>query len=416
MIWDSEVSQQDIAIETRRILPLARADVSCAAISLRLLPETVNVCTLLSYLYTRQHFAHPTLVVAPLSTVNFWLREIERFSNLYGVIYRGEKESRKMLREWEWKWPSPEQMDELNGVRKEEGVDANTDVPVIQRVPVPAAGAKALVRRPYKFNVLITSYEFIMNDHSLLSRVPFSSLIIDEAQRLKSHESKLWEKLNAMGIKRKLLLTGTPIQNRLVPSSKHSWQRLCWCLSLMILVVTVPPIFSMTELWSLLHFIEPTNFPSMHSFLSSFGAMDTVSHVQRLYHELKPYVLRRLKSDVEKGLPPKEEILVELPLTRIQQKYYKAVYERNYKMLTKSSAENNGGARQINSLVNVSMQLRKVSQHPYLLDGAEEEELGLLNASGHTRALTPDQIMEKLVSCSGQWSIARRENGAFASV
>ena len=335
------------------------------------LGKTIQSCLLLDFLFSSPspsspRFAAPALVVAPLSTIGFWLRELERFTNLYGIVYRGTPESRKMIRGWDWKWGALEEMTELDRLRSEEGVDPNA---IPEEFKLKTTGPVA--RREYKFNVMITSYEFILNDFSIFARIPFCAVIIDEAQRLKNHSSKLFERLSGLKVARKLLLTGTPIQN------------------------------SMEELWSLLHFIEPTSFPSLPAFLAEFSSMNTLEQVTKLYHSLRPYVLRRLKSDVEKSLPPKEEILVECSLTRVQKKYYRAVYERNFKFLHRKS----DGVRHTNSLINISMQLRKISQHPYLMEGCEHEELLALQKSlgGPTKQLTQDAIMEKLVSSSGKF-------------
>jgi len=337
------------------------------------LGKTVQTSTLMNYMVTRQHLSNPILVVTPLSTVSFWQREVERFTSLYAIVYRGGPDSRKMMREYEWKWPSISDMDALESMRMEEGVDSNTDL--LPQEKLSGVASSRLVRRTFKFNVMITSYEYIINDFAWLSRIPFAALIIDEAQRLKNSSSKLFERLSLFKIPRKLLLSGTPLQN------------------------------AMGELWSLLHFIEPDVFPDRDQFLNEFGDMRSVEQVTKLYHSLRPYVLRRLKSDVEKSLPAKEEILVEIELTRVQKKYYRAVYERNFKFLTNESSSS---GRHTNSLINVAMQLRKVCQHPYLMEGCEQNELAALSAtlpagSRGSRTLTQDAIMEKLVSCSGKF-------------
>ena len=61
----------------------------------------------------------------------------------------------------------------------------------------------------------------------------------------------------------------------------------------------------MNELWSLLNFIEPSTFHSEASFIERFGNLVDVKQVQELHSLLRPYFLRRVKSDVEKNIPPK---------------------------------------------------------------------------------------------------------------
>lgn len=77
---------------------------------------------------------------------------------------------------------------------------------------------------------------------------------------------------------------------------------------------------------------------------------------------LRPYLLRRLKGDVENSIPPKEEVLVEVELTSLQKKYYRAILERNREFLNKGCSAGN-----VPNLINVVMQLRKVCNHPYLI-------------------------------------------------
>jgi chromodomain-helicase-DNA-binding protein 7 len=158
---------------------------------------------------------------------------------------------------------------------------------------------------------------------------------------------------------------------------------------------------NLSELWSLLHFIEPEQFASLDSFLAHCGAMNSLEQVRTLYTFLRPVVLRRLKSDVESKLPSKEEVLIEIQLSRLQKKYYRAVYERNFSFLTKQRGD---GVRQHKTLNNLSMQLRKVCQHPFLLDDVEQEEVEQMRQQLKPgEQLTHDHVMERLVSASGKF-------------
>lgn len=134
-----------------------------------------------------------------------------------------------------------------------------------------------------------------------------------------------------------LLLTGTPLQN------------------------------STEELWSLLHFCDPSYFASKEEFVDKFGQLNDSKQVQDLHSLLKPYLLRRVKEDVAKNLPPKEETILEVALTPTQKKYYKAIYERNTSFLFKGSKSGNAP-----SLMNIMMELRKCCNHPFLINGAED--------------------------------------------
>jgi hypothetical protein len=131
--------------------------------------------------------------------------------SLHPVVYRGGPDARKLIRQWEWEWPSSSVMDQLDAVRREEGI---TDVNAVHPSLLVRAGTAGgpTTRRQFKFNILITTFEFIVADANILSRVPFSALVVDEAQRLKNSSSMLLERLSLFHIPRKLLLTGTPIQ------------------------------------------------------------------------------------------------------------------------------------------------------------------------------------------------------------
>lgn len=157
---------------------------------------------------------------------------------------------------------------------------------------------------------------------------------------MKNSKAKLFEELASVPRDHCVLLTGTPIAN------------------------------ATEELWALLHFANPRTFSDREKFLEKFGDMKDAKQVNELHSLLKPYLLRRVKEDVEKSLPRKEETILEVSLTPIQKKYYKAIYERNTSFLFKGAKPNNAP-----SLMNVMMELRKCCNHPYLVKGAEDRIL-----------------------------------------
>ncbi len=154
---------------------------------------------------------------------------------------------------------------------------------------------------------------------------------------MKNHQSRLFDELGSIPREFCLLLTGTPLQN------------------------------STEELWSLLNFSDPKAFESKDDFVAKFGQLSDSKQVSELHSVLRPYLLRRVKEDVEKSLPPKEETILEVSLTPIQKTYYKAIYERNTAFLFKGTQGSNAP-----SLMNVMMELRKCCNHPFLIKGAEE--------------------------------------------
>jgi SNF2 family DNA or RNA helicase len=107
----------------------------------------------------------------------------------------------------------------------------------------------------------------------------------------------------------------------------------------------------------------------MDSFLEQYGVIKSKDRIDELHEKIRPYILRRLKEDVEKSVPPKEETLIEVELTVMQKQYYRALYERNLGFLHKNKKRALDGP----SLNNLAMQLRKCCNHLFLLNGVEEE-------------------------------------------
>jgi len=186
--------------------------------------------------------------------------------------------------------------------------------------------------------------------------------VIDEAHALKNRDSQLQGALKHLRYDSLLLLTGTPLQN------------------------------DVSELWSLLNLVQPERFASPSDFSALYGALQTSEQVARLQKDLGPIMLRRQKEDVEKSIPPKEETLINVELTRLQKQYYRAIYERNRSFLTRGGA--GGGPAPVANLINIEMELRKCCNHPFLLKGAEARETAT--------ALDRKERGDLMVSASGE--------------
>ncbi|CAN1129675.1 ISWI chromatin-remodeling complex ATPase CHR17 [Linum perenne] len=187
-----------------------------------------------------------------------------------------------------------------------------------------------------KFDVCVTSFEMAIKEKSALRRFSWRYIIIDEAHRIKNENSLLSKTMRLFTTNYRLLITGTPLQNNL-----H-------------------------ELWALLNFLLPEIFSSAETFDEWFqisGENDQQEVVQQLHKVLRPFLLRRLKSDVEKGLPPKKETILKVGMSQMQKQYYKALLQKDLEVV------NAGGERK--RLLNIAMQLRKCCNHPYLFQGAE---------------------------------------------
>ncbi|KAM6430240.1 chromodomain-helicase-DNA-binding protein 9 isoform 6-T6 [Liasis olivaceus] len=274
----------------------------------------------------------PFLIIAPLSTIANWEREFRTWTDLNVVVYHGSMISRQMIQRYEMYF------------RDSQG---------------------RIIRDTYKFQAIITTFEMILGGCPELNAIEWRCVIIDEAHRLKNKNCKLLEGLKLMNLEHKVLLTGTPLQN------------------------------TVEELFSLLHFLEPLRFPAESTFMQEFGDLKTEEQVQKLQAILKPMMLRRLKEDVEKKLAPKEETIIEVELTNIQKKYYRAILEKNFAFLSKGAGQAN-----VPNLVNTMMELRKCCNHPYLIKGAEEKILGEFRETYNPTAL--DFHLQAMIQSAGK--------------
>ena len=156
--------------------------------------------------------------------------------------------------------------------------------------------------------------------YNVLQKFAWETLVVDEAHRLKNNNSRLFQVLKEYDTHHKcarqlslvskstlthfrLLLTGTPLQNNL------------------------------QELFHLLNFLQPDRFVSLERFEHEFSHIDKEEQIARLHKMLAPHLLRRLKEDVMKGLPPKSEFIVRVDFTKLQQQYYMAILTKNKKVL-----------------------------------------------------------------------------------
>ena len=186
------------------------------------------------------------------------------------------------------------------------------------------------------FDVCVTSYEMVIKEKNALKKFHWRYIIIDEAHRIKNENSRLSKVMRMFACNNRLLITGTPLQNNL-----H-------------------------ELWALLNFLLPEVFGDAGQFEEWFGTGtegDNTEVVQQLHKVLRPFLLRRLKAEVEKNLPPKKEMILKVGMSEMQKEYYKQALQKDIQVV------NSGGDR--SRLLNMVMQLRKCCNHPYLFQGAE---------------------------------------------
>eukprot|EP00798_Chlamydomonas_sp_ICE-L_P028324 gene28324-31441_t len=197
---------------------------------------------------------------------------------------------------------------------------------------------KATTCAPGNFDVCIASFEMVIREKSHFKKFHWRYIIIDEAHRIKNENSLLSKTVRLFRTNYRLLITGTPLQNNL-----H-------------------------ELWALLNFLLPEVFHSSEKFeewfsLGDGGKEKEAEVVQQLHKVLRPFLLRRIKSDVERSLPPKKETILKIGMTEMQRTWYAGLLQKDIGALQ--------GSADRAKLLNVVMQLRKCCNHPYLFEGAE---------------------------------------------
>ena len=197
-----------------------------------------------------------------------------------------------------------------------------------------------------RYDVILTTFDMILYEKTAFQRIHWNYMIIDEAHKLKNNESSAHQVIDKLRSDHRLLITGTPLQNDL------------------------------SELWALLHFLSPDLFDRADSFEQWFNASageeDSVA-VSSMHLILNPLMIRRLKQDVNTGIPPKREIYVSCKMSTRQRNWYLTTITRDASDLNRAS----GGA--ITTLNNIVMQLRKVCNHPYLMPGGWEGPPYLVN-------------------------------------
>ena len=274
------------------------------------LGKTIQTISLITYLIEKKRQPGPFLVIVPLSTLTNWTMEFERWApSVRTVILKGSPQQRR------------EQYYRLKSM---------------------------------DFQVCLTTYEYIIKERPILARIKWISMIIDEGHRMKNVKSKLSQTLNEhYSTRYRLILTGTPLQNNL------------------------------PELWALLNFVLPKIFNSVKSFDEWFNAPfantggekmemneeEALLVVKRLHKVLRPFLLRRLKKDVESELPDKVEKVIYTKMSALQWKLYESV--KKYKRLPTDL--NAVKVRKTANLQNAIMQLRKICNHPFVFPEVDED-------------------------------------------
>jgi len=209
-----------------------------------------------------------------------------------------------------------------------------------------------IVQDQIEYDVILATYTMVISsadDRVLFRKLDFHYVIYDEAHMLKNMSTKRYEDLMRVQATRKLLLTGTPLQNNLVELMS-------------LLVFVMPDMFATKkeQLKKMFSMFPRTNEQNERSAYEK----DRIAHAKQI---MKPFFLRRLKSEVLKDLPTKTSEIVNVPMATNQHEMY---FEKvaKYKKKAKDLAE--GKIRKVipgESGVGMIMNLRKIANHPLLI-------------------------------------------------
>lgn len=275
------------------------------------LGKTLQTISFLGYLRYIKKVNGPHLVVVPKSTLDNWSREFAKWTpDVNTFILQGDKELRADL--------------------------------IKNRLLT------------CDFDVCITSYEIVIREKAHFKKFNWEYIVIDEAHRIKNEESMLSQIIRMFHSKNRLLITGTPLQNNL-----HE----LWALLNFIL----PDVFSDSETFDQWFLASNDNTPDPSVSQEEKETLRQDQVVEQLHKVLKPFLLRRIKNDVEKSLLPKIETNVYVTMSEMQKNWYKSILEKDIDAVNGANGKRESKTR----LLNIVMQLRKCCNHPYLFDGAE---------------------------------------------
>lgn len=291
------------------------------------LGKTIQVIGLFATLMGN-HQCWPFLVVAPNSTVPNWRREIKMWApSMRVVTYFGSSFARQMACDYEM---------------------------------FPQNGSNL------RCHVVIASYESMVDSgtKTVLSRVRWAGLVVDEGQRLKNDKSQLYERLRRMKFDFKLLLTGTPLQNNI------------------------------RELFNLIQFLDPK--VNAEELEAEYGELNA-GNIRSLHEMIRPFFLRRTKGEVLPFLPPMVQIILPVSMSVLQKKLYKSILGKNPELIKAICKKQTGQLKKAerHNLNNILVQLRKCLCHPFIYNKNIEEQTHdpamafkhLVEASGKLRLL-----------------------------
>ncbi|KAG1719217.1 SNF2 family N-terminal domain-containing protein [Suillus lakei] len=393
------------------------------------LGKTLQTIAFNAHLRGLGHY-QPFLIVCPLSVLHNWIEEFQKFAPTIPVcMYHGTPAERADLRRTVMRAPDAEEaadeevMIKTQHNRKGKGKKAparktpapkrkakgrptkrrktdtdedslqadqdDEDTSDVEDTHIPTTSDTLPAQTRASFPIVVTTYEMILKDRVHLSAYNWGYIVVDEGHRLKNLDCKLMQEIKKYPSAGRMILTGTPLHNNLA------------------------------ELWSLLNFILPDIFDDLDTFQEWFNLGTMQSRLSEgqssqligtLHGILKPFLLRRLKADVEGLLPPKKEYVLYAPLSMGQRDLYDNILDgslRNFLLGVPKEAP----IEKVDDVdMDVPMKLRKQKKKRYDVDGNDDEYFEMLEDGGSAKAKEPKEDVSELAKQHRQLATLKQIN------
>ena len=268
------------------------------------LGKTIQILAFLTYLNKYTDWHGPFLIAVRTNTFKQWCDEIENWTDLNYMPYNSGPAQRSLMRQYQF-----QALDDLGN-------------------PIP---------NTYSFNIFLVSYDVLLKDVDFLQNYKWQIFVVDEGHRIKNKQGKKNNAMSILNAKQRIILTGTPIQNTL------------------------------EELWTLLRFVSPNDFPDDPDFLQRDLEDLSKSQILKLQEQIRPHLLRRsLEDDVEHSIAPKDERVAFVSLTPIQRDLIRLTkMHKLWRLKGVQTSEEEMDAS------NEAIAILKICSHPFLLPEAE---------------------------------------------
>lgn len=394
------------------------------------LGKTLQTIAFNAHLRGLGHY-QPFLIVCPLSVLHNWMEEFQKFAPTIPVcMYHGTPSERADLRRTIMRAPDAEEVADQEVMIKtqrnrkgkgkkasarkapvpkrttkgrptkrrktdvdgEDSVQANEDdedTSDVEDTRIPAASNTLPPQTRASFPVVVTTYEMILKDRVHLSTYNWGYIVVDEGHRLKNLDCKLMQEIKKYPSAGRMILTGTPLHNNLA------------------------------ELWSLLNFILPDIFDDLDTFQEWFNLGTMQSRLSEdqssqligtLHGILKPFLLRRLKADVEGLLPPKKEYVLYAPLSVGQRDLYDNILDGSLRNFLLGVSKEAAVEKVPEIDMDAPMKLRMQKKTRYDVDGSDDEYFQMLENSGGVKVKEPKEDVSELAKQHQQLATRKQIN------